>query len=191
MALVSNNLFRITATDYWHNQLAKVDVAIFNQKVGQEIGVQKGPVVLSGYVGGEIEKNLSDDFTEKLDLKELVVKYWVNEDKSTLKTIALFSKHNTAPFFVHTHSNVMHMPPNDDNMNNNYVQILKTEGIDGAYRMLKDNPTEFPLIPRALLEGELGLIRTQVYPDGRVDFRKEVERRIDDRNPHRLTDLPY
>jgi len=108
---------------------------------------QKNVRFISGYSGDKSPEDLANDFTEKVDIPEMVAKCWTNEDKTVLKAVAVFSKHK-APFEVVV--KLKNSPPPDSALNRKYLEMLagsKAKGLQLAHDLLTQNPGEYPMVP--------------------------------------------
>ena len=137
---------------------------------------QKDVQFSSGYVGDNSEKDLATDFTDKVDIPEMVAKCWTNEDKTVLKAVAVFSKHKV-PFEVVV--KLKNIPPADEALNRKYLDVLDgSEGLKHTYNLLKQNPGECPMVPVAEVIERFGYSRILPQKD-LVDLRREINYRVE------------
>ena len=165
MAVVSSiridNLFILTPQMNWQGQLTLASISTSHQDVSFS----------SCFLGDNTEKDRAMDFTDKFDHPAMVVKWWTNQDKTVLKAVAVFSKYRV-PFKLEIES----YPPSDPTVNQKYLTALK-EGVDRVYTLLRENPTEFPMISAEQVRKTLGPLRIQPFKNGDVDFRSEIHDR--------------
>lgn len=137
---------------------------------------QKNVQFSSGYVGDNSEKDLAADFTDKVDIPDMVAKCWTNEDKTVLKAVAIFSKHR-APFEVIV--KLKNIPPVDEAINRKYLDALsEPDGILRVFDLLKKHPDEHPMVAAADVVNRFGYPR--IIPErGLVNLRREVEYRVE------------
>jgi hypothetical protein len=137
---------------------------------------QKDVQFSSGYAGDNSEKDLATDFTDKLDIPEMVAKCWTNEDRTVLKAVAVFSKHRV-PFDVIVR--FKHIPPADEALNRKYLDVLDgSEGLQHTYELLKQNPGECPMVPADEVLKRFGYCRILPQND-LVDLRREINYRFE------------
>lgn len=106
---------------------------------------QKDVQFSSGYAGDNSEKDLATDFTDKVDIPQMVAKCWTNEDKTVLKAVAVFSKHKVRFDVVVRFKN---LSPVDEALNRKYLDVLAgSEGLQRTHELLKKNPGEHPMVP--------------------------------------------
>jgi len=126
----------------------------------------------SGYVNGATKNSRADESAETVDLPQLMIRCWTNQDKTVLEAVDIQSKQK-APFeVVVTQKNT---PPIDKKVNERYLDIFRKEmahGFHAASAELKKNPTEFPMIPYEQLES-VGY-KCKLSSNDPVDFRAEV-----------------
>lgn len=156
-----DNLFTVTPQMNWQGQLTTASMTTHHQNV----------CFSSGFVGDNTEKDRAADFTDKFDHPAMFVKWWTNQDKTVLKAVAVFSKYRV-PFKLEIET----YPPSDLAVNQKYLTALN-EGIDRVYTLLRENPTEFPMISADQVRKVLGPLRIQPYQNGYLDFRSEIHER--------------
>jgi hypothetical protein len=137
---------------------------------------QKDVKFSSGYLGDNSERDLATDFTDTVDIPEMLVKCWTNEDKTVLREVAIFSKH-TAPFAAIMKQ--MNIPPFKEALNRKYLDVLDgSEGLQHTYELLKQNPGEYPMVPVAEVIKRFGYSRILPQND-LVDLRREINYRVE------------
>ncbi|HEY5234649.1 MAG TPA: hypothetical protein VIJ14_00605 [Rhabdochlamydiaceae bacterium] len=136
---------------------------------------QRDVTVSLGYVGDNTEKDRATDFTEILEFREIVVKSWTNEDKTVLKSVAVFSKYGI-PFQLTVEMNSK--PPLDESINQKYIDALAGLcPIADTYALLVQNPYEYPMVQEVEITKRFG--RARITPEnGLVDLRREIIHRV-------------
>jgi hypothetical protein len=129
---------------------------------------QQGVSFRTGYVDYR-----EDDFTDKIETPELVIKCKTNREQTVLERVVLLSKHR-APFVLNV--SVKSYPRPDASVNQKYLQAMNEPGnpIQRLYTLLEQNPAEFPMIPADLIGGKLTHSQYDITKDGLVDLRSRV-----------------
>jgi hypothetical protein len=147
-------------------------VNLGGQLTGVSVVTRKQDVTVSlGYVGDHTEKDCATDFSEILEFREIVVKSWTNEDKTVLKSVAVFSKYRI-PF--HLSVEMEGTPPLNESINKKYIEALAgLSPINGTYELLLQNPNEYPMVQEEEIKKIFG---HATFPSerGLVDLRKEI-----------------
>ena len=131
---------------------------------------QKDVRFSSGYVGDKSAKDCAEDYSEKIDIPEMLVKCWFNEDKTVLREVVVLSKH-TAPFEVAV--KLKNIPSVNEVLNRKYMDTLRREGLERTYQLLQANRGEHPMIPIdeiSQIFGHFGI----PPQNGLINLRKEV-----------------
>lgn len=127
---------------------------------------QQGVSFRTGYVGDN-----ADDFTDKIETPELVIKCKTNREQTVLEKVVLLSKHR-APFEMTVSFKTYPRP--DEAINRKYLQAMNEPGniTQRLFTLLEQNPREFPMIPADQIAGKLP--GSSITKDGLVDLRSRV-----------------
>ncbi len=151
-------------------------VTLTGQLSGVSVLTRERDVAISlGYVGDRTKKDCATDFTDILEWREIVVKSWTNEDKTVLKSVAVFSKYGV-PFNMTVE--LQSAPPSDETINKKYIEALAgLNPINDTYALLVQNLSEYPMVQEVEITKRFG--RTKTLPEnGLVDLRKEITHRV-------------